>query len=62
MRKVIFDFEVAEGTCLVIYPDDISFFANSDLSVPGKHICDYSGEKDLTDYIPPEDPAETTTG
>jgi hypothetical protein len=53
MTKAVI-FPKIEENGVIIYPDDISMFANTRLNPDGLSIiADYSGDKDLPIYIPP---------
>ena len=49
--KVIFDIEKQPGTNLIVYPDDVNKFSNTDARlIPGKIIADYTGDVVLQLY------------
>ena len=45
--RVQFEYKTVEGSNTIWYPDDITFFSNSEI-VGGVHYADYSGNQQLT--------------
>ncbi|QDQ24923.1 hypothetical protein FNU76_00380 [Chitinimonas arctica] len=51
MKRVHFPIRSDDSSGLIVYPDQIRFFANADLAaMPGHIIADYSGSLDLPLY------------
>lgn len=58
--RVIFPIEKQANNNLIIYPDDLTFFSNTEI-IGNNIIADYSGEKVFDIYTPPGDRHITLT-